>query len=82
MTATDSNVGHGKTYYYRLQDVDTRGRATAHQIIPVTVTVARADGASQENANKGNDTASASQQADMAGQKGSVEKEQVPHPSQ
>ncbi len=74
-TFTDSNVEPGKTYFYRLQDIDSRGKITAHQIIPVTVAVAGTDGASQENSNKGNNTAGPSQQADMAGQKGSVEKE-------
>ena len=42
-TFTDGNVEQGKTYYYRLQDIDNRGRITAHQIIPVTVAFAKAN---------------------------------------
>jgi hypothetical protein len=42
--------------------VDSRGRITAHQVIPVTVAEAKASGESQENVSKEDNTTSASQQ--------------------
>ncbi|MBI5755304.1 MAG: hypothetical protein HZA12_00105 [Nitrospirae bacterium] len=59
---TDGDVELGKTYYYWLQDVDSRGRITAHQVIPVTVAEAKASGKSQENVSKEDNTTSVSLQ--------------------
>ena len=74
-TFTDGNVGQGKTYYYRLQDIDSRGRVTAHQVIPVTVTVAKADEALKDIISKEDDTASVSPEPKMAGNKNIIEGE-------
>jgi len=32
----DTTVENGKTYYYRLEDIDNRGLKTAHNIVPAT----------------------------------------------
>ena len=61
-TFTDGNVDKGKVYYYRLQDIDTKGRVTAHQVIPVTVAVAGADKGLQETASTEDNATIASQQ--------------------
>ncbi|MBI5097406.1 MAG: hypothetical protein HZB32_07235 [Nitrospirae bacterium] len=45
---TDSDVGQGKTYYYRLQDVDSRGVVTTHNVIPVTTVMAGGEKPSQK----------------------------------
>jgi len=74
-TFMDGNVGQGKTYYYRLQDIDSRGRVTAHQVIPVTVTVAKADEALKDTISKGDDTASVSPEPKIAGNKNIIEGE-------
>lgn len=68
-TFTDNNVTPGKTYYYQLQDIDSRGRITAHQGIPVTVAVARVDENSHETTSQKDDAASGSAQSTMAGGK-------------
>ncbi len=39
-TFTDSGVESGKTYYYRLQDVDSRGKVTTQRVVSVNTVVA------------------------------------------
>ena len=41
----DANVESGKTYYYQLQDIDSRGVSTAHNVVPVTMSVAKGEAA-------------------------------------
>ena len=74
-TFTDGNVEQGKTYYYRLQDIDSRGRVTAHQVIPVTVDVARKGESPQGTTGQGNDKGSVSQQSRMVIDKDTVQNE-------
>ena len=65
-TFTDGNVGQGKTYYYRMQDIDSRGRVTAHQIIPVTVAIAKANENSRETTSIEDNTMGTPQQTNVA----------------
>ncbi|MBI5756026.1 MAG: SBBP repeat-containing protein [Nitrospirae bacterium] len=65
-TFTDSNVEHGKTYYYRLQDVDSRGVVTTHNVIPVT-TGAGGEKPSQKGMGKEQETSVSSHQIEKSG---------------
>ena len=72
-TFTDANVESGKTYYYRLHDIDTRGKVTAHQVIPATDAVAKAGENTQGTAGKEDKASSASQQTKVASDKDIIE---------
>ncbi|HBI23356.1 MAG TPA: hypothetical protein DDX84_03925 [Nitrospiraceae bacterium] len=74
-TFTDASVEQGKTYYYRLQDIDSRGRVTAHQVIPVTVAIAKANENSRETTSREDNTMGTPQQTNVASNQDSIESE-------